>query len=160
MKKCFPPIIDRNSEVLILGSFPGEESLRKKQYYGHPQNQFWRIIGEITCENLNGLEYPEKKKALLKHRIALWDVISSCERPGSLDSSIRNERMNNLGKIHRLAPNIRLIVFNGKKAGKYTHEFKGYRTKVLPSTSPAYTLKYEKKLKEWKAAVGEWTKTR
>lgn len=86
----FPPIVDSNSRILILGSIPGVKSLEKQQYYGHPQNKFWKIIFELLNEDFTG-DYGEKIRMLKKHRIALWDVIDSCERKGSLDSEIKNE---------------------------------------------------------------------
>ena len=88
----FPPVVDGKIETLILGSFPGVASLGKAQYYGHPQNQFWRLVGAVIDEPLYEMEYARRLRTLLKHRIGLWDVIGKCVRPGSLDSNIRNAR--------------------------------------------------------------------
>jgi hypoxanthine-DNA glycosylase len=80
----FPPVISKRSKILILGSIPGAKSLEMRQYYAHPQNRFWKIIFELLNENFT-TDYSEKIKILKKHHIALWDVIDSCERKGSLD---------------------------------------------------------------------------
>jgi len=156
MKTCFPPIIDKNARVLIMGSFPGAESLRKQEYYAYKQNQFWKIMGDIFHENINGMNYDEKKACLLRNRVALWDAIHVCEREGSLDSNIRNEDMNDFSKLKMLAPNLGIVCFNGQKAGKYSSFFHDYKTVVLPSTSPAHTIPYVKKLAEWNSAISDY----
>ena len=84
--KGFPPVIDAKIETLILGSFPGVASLVKAQYYGHPQNHFWRLVGAVIEEPLAQMDYEARKRTLLKHHIGLWDVIDACRREGSLDS--------------------------------------------------------------------------
>ena len=91
----FLPIIDAQSEILILGSIPGVKSLEKQQYYGHPQNKFWKIIFELLNEEFTD-DYTQRIATISKHHIALWDVIDSCERKGSLDSEIRNEEANQI----------------------------------------------------------------
>lgn len=151
--KGFPPIINKNISILILGSFPSKASLVKQEYYGHPHNQFWKILGKILNEELYSADYKTKKDIVLKHNIGIWDVIDGCDRKSSLDSDIKNEQPNNLNKIKKLAPNLKIVCFNGKKAGSYESVFKEYKTFVLPSTSPAYTLKYAEKLKFWKKAI-------
>jgi len=90
--KGFPPVIDAKIETLILGSFPGVASLVKAQYYGHPQNHFWRLVGAVIEEPLAEMDYEARKRTLLKHRIGLWDIIDTCAREGSLDSNIRDAR--------------------------------------------------------------------
>lgn len=148
----FPPIIDNHSKILILGSIPGVKSLEKQQYYGHPQNKFWKIIFELMNEDFTD-EYSERINVLKRHHIALWDVIDSCERKGSLDSEIRNEEANQVGKLLQEYPNIRAIFCNGGKSYKNLQKIVGKDFEIpvflLPSTSPLHTVSFEKKLEEW-----------
>lgn len=150
----FPPIINENSKILILGSIPGLKSLEMQQYYAHPQNKFWKIIFEIFNEEFT-TDYSERIKILEKHHIALWDVIDTCERKGSLDSEIRNEEANRIGELLQNYPNIKGIFCNGQKSYKNLQKMlpKDFYLPIiaLPSTSPAHaSLKYEEKLKKWK----------
>lgn len=150
--KGFPPVVDAEVVTLILGSFPGVASLGKRQYYGHPQNQFWRLLAAVIGEPLPALSYEARKRALLKHHIGLWDVIDVCEREGSLDSNIRNARHNEYSRVTGIAPRLRRVCFNGKTAALQQRAFSemGYETIVLPSSSPAYTLAFELKLAQWR----------
>jgi len=150
--KGFPPIIDGGVETLILGSFPGVASLGKQQYYGHPQNQFWRLVGEVIGEPLPDMDYETRQRTLLTHRIGLWDVLGSCSRRGSLDANIRNPRPNDFASVTGVAPDLRRIFFNGKTAGRFEWQFagSGYEIAVLPSSSPAYTLSFAEKLVQWR----------
>ncbi len=147
----FSPVVDTGIETLILGSFPSVASLGKAQYYGHPQNQFWRLVGAVIGEPLPNMDYNERKRALLKHRIGLWDVIGACKRKGSLDSDIRDPRHNDFARVTGAAKKLRRVCFNGKTAGKAEPMFRewGYETIVLPSSSPANTMRFEAKLKQW-----------
>ncbi|WP_223559028.1 DNA-deoxyinosine glycosylase [Chryseobacterium lathyri] len=149
----FPPIIDDQSEILILGSIPGVKSLEKQQYYAHPQNKFWIIIFELLNEEFTD-NYPERINILKKQHIAVWDVIDSCERKGSLDSEIRNEEANRIDELLEAHPNIRAIFCNGGKSYKNLQKLlrKNYRLPIvqLPSTSPLHTVSLDKKLEEWK----------
>ena len=149
----FPPIINKDSEILILGSIPGIRSLEMQQYYAHPQNKFWKIICEIFNEEFT-TNYQQRIKILEKHHIALWDVIDTCERKGSLDSEIRNEEANKIEELLRNFPNIKAIFCNGQKSHKNLQKILGKKFRlpiiVLPSTSPAYAgLSYFDKLKLW-----------
>lgn len=148
----FPPVIDSRSEILILGSIPGAKSLEMQQYYAHPQNKFWKIIFNLFHENFTE-DYFERMDVLKKHHIALWDVIDSCERKGSLDSEIRNEEANQIEGLLEQYPNIRAIFCNGGKSYKNLQKVlgKNYRLPIvlLPSTSPLHTVSFEKKLEEW-----------
>lgn len=149
----FPPIINKDSEILILGSIPGIRSLEMQQYYAHPQNKFWKIICEIFNEEFT-TNYQQRIKILEKHHIALWDVIDTCERKGSLDSEIRNEEANKIEELLQNFPNIKAIFCNGQKSHKNLQKILGKKFRmpiiVLPSTSPAYAgLKYEEKLLSW-----------
>src|SRR4051812_17365560 len=150
--KGFPPVIDANIETLILGSFPSVASLGKAQYYAHPQNHFWRLVGAVIGEPLNEMDYEARKRMLLAHRIGLWDIIDVCRRDGSLDSNIRDARHTDFKQVTRVAKKLRRVCFNGKTAGKREPEFValGFETLVLPSSSPAYTMRFEEKLKQWK----------
>ena len=98
--KSFKPSIDANSKVLILGSIPGVKSLEEQQYYAHPQNRFWKVLGRIcNTDNLQELSYSQKLTILLHNGIALWDTIKSCKREGSLDSDIQNENPNDIKNL-------------------------------------------------------------
>lgn len=147
----FPPLIDEGVDTLILGSFPSVASLGKAQYYAHPQNQFWRLVGAAIDEPLVELDYAVRLRTLLAHRIGLWDVIGSCVRKGSLDSNIRHSRHNDFERVTGVARNLRRIFFNGQTAGRFAWQFagSGYEVAVLPSSSPAYTLSFDEKLKQW-----------
>lgn len=151
----FPPVIDAHIRVLILGSFPSPASLAKKQYYGHPQNHFWKLMGVLLDAPLYEMDYPDRLPVLLKHRIGLWDVLHRCERAGALDSNIRNAVNNDFRRVTRVAQGLRRVCFNGKTAGRFQPVFEdeGYETLVLPSSSPAYTLAFEQKLKAWRAVL-------
>lgn len=153
----FPPIINNESKILILGSIPGVKSLEMQQYYAHPQNKFWKIICGLFHEELT-TDYAERIKILEKHHIALWDVIDTCERKGSLDSEIRNEEANKIGELLHIYPNIKAIFCNGQKSYKNLQKIlpKDFHLPiiVLPSTSPAHaSLRYEEKLKSWKMVL-------
>ncbi len=151
----FPPVIDEKVKVLILGSFPSPASLLKQQYYGHPQNHFWKLMGALLCEPLYEMDYLQRLPILLKHRIGLWDVLHQCERAGALDSNIRNAVNNDFQQATRLARGLKRVCFNGKTAGRFESVFAaaGYETLVLPSSSPAYTLVFEAKLKLWRGVT-------
>ena len=148
----FPPVVDRDIETLILGSFPSIASLGKAQYYGHPQNHFWRLLGAIIVEPLFEMDYDRRLKTLLEHRIGLWDIIGACRREGSLDSSIRDPQHNDFSCVTDIAKKLRRVCFNGKTAGKMQPLFAemGYETIVLPSSSPAYTIRFADKLEQWR----------
>lgn len=135
----FAPVYDTNSKILILGSFPSVKSREQQFFYGHPQNRFWKVIAALFEEPVPG-KIPEKKDLLLKHHIALWDVIAECDIAGSSDSSIKNVVPAELSVILDHAP-IRTIYANGAKAydlyQKYTYPVTGRDIRKLPSTSPA-----------------------
>lgn len=135
----FPPEYDENSEVLILGSFPSVKSREQMFFYGHPQNRFWRVTSAVFGEDTPNT-IAEKKAFLHRNKIALWDVISSCEITGSSDSSIRDVTANDLSGILKNSRISRIFV-NGRTAekyfNKYTKEKIGISAVCLPSTSPA-----------------------
>lgn len=133
------PVYDERSRVLILGSFPSVKSREQMFFYGHPQNRFWRVIAAVMRVDVPAT-VEEKRRFLLDHRIALWDVIASCDITGSSDSSIKNVVANDLTAILETAP-IRQIFVNGKTAERYYNRYiraaVGREAICLPSTSPA-----------------------
>jgi hypoxanthine-DNA glycosylase len=149
-----PPILDAGVETLILGSFPSPASLAAQHYYAHRQNQFWRLLGALTGEALADFDYAEKQRCLLRHHIGVWDVYRACARQGALDSAIEAAEANDFSLLKENAPQLRRVFFNGKTSGKFERWFReqGYDTRVLPSTSPAYTLAFERKLELWRTA--------
>lgn len=149
-----PPILDAGVRTLILGSFPSPASLAAQAYYAHRQNQFWRLLGVLLGEPLAQLAYADRQRLLLGHRIGVWDVYRQCRREGALDAAIESPVVNDFGRLRREAPDLRRICFNGQTAGKFAAWFRqqGYETLVLPSSSPAYTLAFERKLLAWRAA--------
>lgn len=134
-----PPIYDENSKILILGSFPSVKSRDQQFFYGHPQNRFWKVLAAVfDCPVPQTVD--EKKELLLRNKIALWDVINSCEITGSADSSIKDAVPNDLGEIFSVA-DIKQIYVNGKTAEKYYNKYMkeryGREAVCMPSTSPA-----------------------
>lgn len=146
------PVIDTRTRILILGSFPGAASLAAAQYYAHPRNLLWPILSQLTGEDLAGMPYAERLPRLLSHGVGLWDVLGACEREGSLDSAIRAPAANDFARLHQLCPLLETVGFNGQTSGKFAPQFEeaGYRTLVLPSTSPAYaSMTFAHKLQAW-----------
>lgn len=141
--KCFGPIVDKNSKILILGSMPSVRSLELQQYYAHPQNRFWQVISALCGKEAVPSNYADKCTMILEHHFALWDVIESCEREGSLDSAILHETPNDLITLLKEYPQIHTICLNGGKAfSSYKKHFKMMHSDsityhTLPSTSPA-----------------------
>jgi len=150
-----PAIIDAGIETLILGSFPSPASLAAGQYYAHRQNQFWRIMAALTGEPLHELDYVLRARRLLAHRFGVWDVYRACRREGALDAAIEAAQINDFSRLQSVAPCLRRVGFNGQTAGRLVRFMNdaGYTTRVLPSTSPAYTLAFARKLEIWRAAL-------
>jgi hypoxanthine-DNA glycosylase len=159
----FPPIADRRARVLILGSMPSEASLAAREYYAFRHNQFWRIVGEIA-DVAPDAPYARRMAALKRRRIALWDVLASCVRPGSADSAIRGDsiRVNDFAAFLGAHPAIGRICFNGRRAESTWRRHVApalprlprldYR--LLPSTSPAHAgMSYRSKLSIWRSAI-------
>ena len=148
----FQPVFNRDSRVLILGTFPSVKSRQQQFYYGHPQNRFWRVTSALLKKEVP-VTIEEKKKMLLDGHIAIWDVIDTCDIEGSSDSSIRNVKANDIGGL-LAQTSIRAVFANGDKAcqlyRKYCMEQAGREIIRLPSTSPAnaaWTL--EKLIQAW-----------
>lgn len=158
---CFASIEDLRSTVLILGSMPGKASLQAEQYYAHPQNSFWRVMGDLIGAG-TVLPYKLRVRRLKSCRIALWDVLKSCTRKSSLDSDIDASSItpNDFVSFYRTHPKIEHVFFNGAKAEacyrKYvlaslSDKFKSLPCQRLPSTSPANaSLSYKQKLRAWR----------
>lgn len=162
MNKCksFPPNINNQSKILILGSMPGIKSLNERQYYAHPQNRFWKIMSVICNEpKLPEFDYDKKLKTLLKNNIALWDTIKTCKRDGSLDSDITDEVPNDIRKLVITHPKIKIICLNGNKSysafKKYFPDLlEQYNCYKMPSTSPANArYKLEDLHQEWNKII-------
>lgn len=159
--ECFPPIESVKSHTLVLGSLPGQKSLEAQQYYAHPQNAFWKLIGAIY--GFDGkMPYERKVRILTARGIALWDVLAAAERPGSLDSAIvhATAQVNDFRSFFREHPRIERVFFNGRKAEQLFERFakpglgpeaSRIRYACLPSTSPAHAgMTFAKKLDSWK----------
>jgi len=148
----FPPVAKPDARILILGSMPGQASLDANQYYAHPRNLFWRIMGELTGAGPD-VAYDKRMDILISKQIALWDVLQSCVREGSLDADIQKEVANDFSGFFKSHPYITHIFFNGQKAFKtyQSCRFESTATlSVLPSTSPAHAaLSFDDKLQMW-----------
>lgn len=155
--ECFPPVARGDARLLILGTMPSVESLRQSFYYAHPRNAFWPVMAEVLGAPVP--ETVEEKRALLTgHRVALWDVARSCVRPGSLDSAMRDVEPNDFDSLYARCPKIERIQFNGDTARKLYMRLVGRMPEGcdwarMPSTSPAYTLPYARKLEAWRAGM-------
>jgi TDG/mug DNA glycosylase family protein len=137
-KPGLPPLTGREPEILILGSFPSLMSLGKGEYYGNPKNQFWKIT-EILFGIDYTLPYTTRIALLVENHVALWDVLASCDRDGSMDSTIRDAVANDIRGFMAIHPTIRCIALNGSTAGRYFKRLNpGLTGHVLPSTSPAF----------------------
>jgi len=153
------PVIDADTRVIVLGSFPGVASLRAQQYYGHPRNHFWAILGALWQMDLLNAGYEQRLAAARTHGLGLWDVYASCRREGSLDSAIEDAQFNDLAALRRLAPGLRAIVHNGGESARAMRHTRALGLPVLrlPSTSPANaSWSFERKLAAWRAALHEF----
>jgi len=152
----FPPVIYKNTETLILGSFPSIQSFEKNFYYAHPRNQFWKILKGVTSYPVNNRD---QKLWLLKEcKLGLWDMIKTCSRDNSLDSSLENEEVNDIATFLEEHPSIKKVAFTGKKSEALfkTHfDYLDIETVYLPSPSAAYAkMKIEEKIEMYKKALG------
>ncbi len=153
-KVAFEPIVDEKSSLLLLGTMPGIKSLEKAEYYGHPQNQFWRLLFAVFgVESIT--DYNKKKEFLLNYKIALWDVLASCENKSSLDSDIRNEVVNDFEAFFNKFPKIHTVVFDSLHAEKFYNKYVkndfGKNFYRIPSPSGANArMSFDVKLNEWK----------
>ena len=156
IKQSFAPIVNDQTRVLILGSLPGDASLKQQQYYAHPQNRFWHLLSLIIDTNLVDMSYPERLQTLLENHIGLWDVVAQANRQGSLDSQIRERSDNDLLGLIKSLPELKTIAFNGATANKIGRQIlsqqqSDFQLIDLPSSSPAYTLAFALKAEMWLA---------
>lgn len=154
----FPPVADAACTVLILGSFPSVKSREDGFFYGHPQNRFWRVLAAVFGEEVPA-DVPAKKALLLRHHIALWDVIARCEIVGSSDASVKNAEPVDVGRVTEIAP-IRRVICNGALAAKLYRRhllpLTGIEAMTAPSTSPANAAWSLEQLTEaWRAMLTE-----
>jgi TDG/mug DNA glycosylase family protein len=154
-KRSFPPVVDAQARALVLGTLPGEESLRRGEYYAHPRNLFWPIVFALFGEP-PAVNYAERLAFLTAHRIAVWDVCEIGEREASADSTIRMERANAIGSLLDQHPLIRAVAFNGTSARRLHDRHFPRRADItylaLPSTSPAHArIDFAAKLSHWAA---------
>ena len=156
LKFAFPPSVDAGTRVLVLGSLPGDASIRQGEYYAHRGNAFWHLIGDVVGEDLRAQPYAMRLKRLRAHGVGLWDVMESAQRDGSLDSRIRQADLRNLVDFVDRLPDLRAIAFNGKTAALHGRRQLADRPGIalldLPSTSGAYaSLSREAKRNRWLA---------
>lgn len=156
--QSFPPVVAEHTRLLILGSLPGNASLRAGQYYAFRHNQFWRLMSDVLGCDLVALDYPTRLRSLLERGIGLWDVVATAQRSGSLDSQIRTPAGNDLPGLIATLPQLQAIAFNGGTAARLGMKVLAasasrYRLFHLPSSSPAYTLAYAHKLAAWQALL-------
>ena len=147
------PVVDRATRLVVLGSFPGEASLRAAQYYAHPRNQFWPMAGTLLGADIAALPYRERLRTLRAHGLGLWDVYASCRREGSLDSAIEDACLNDLASLARRAPALRAIAHNGGESARAMRvtSVLGVPVYRLPSTSPANaSWSFARKLAAWR----------
>jgi TDG/mug DNA glycosylase family protein len=154
IKVGLPPIAAPDARLFILGSLPGDASLGARQYYAHPTNQFWRLLGGVLGEPLQELAYDQRLERLAERRVGLWDVIASAERRGSLDQAIRIAEHNEVRAFLAAFPDVRAIGFNGATAAKVGRKLigdppPGISLIDLPSSSAANTARFEDKAKLW-----------
>ena len=154
MLQGLAPVVTADTRLVILGSFPGVASLAAQQYYAHPRNRFWELVGAVIGIDLRAQAYDERLASLRAHRVGVWDVIAQAEREGSLDSAIRGHAPNALVELVERLPQLRAIAFNGgtsARIGRRQLESLGRPLALidLPSSSPAYTLAFEEKHRVW-----------
>ncbi|AUW57307.1 DNA-deoxyinosine glycosylase [Sphingobium sp. SCG-1] len=155
LKRGLPPIVDADTRLLILGSLPGDKSLQASQYYAHPRNHFWNLVGGVIDVPLRALDYSDRLATLRQHRIGLWDVVASASRRGSLDAAMRDIEPNMLVDFVGTLPNLAAVAFNGKTAFmqgvKALAPVKELALIPLPSSSPAHAVDLSVKYAAWTA---------
>ena len=152
MQHCFPPVTRADTRLLVLGSLPGAVSLERSQYYAHPRNHFWRLMGAVIGRELVPLEYEARLDALLEAGVGLWDTVAAATRKGSLDADIRLHAASDLAALVATLPKLGAIAFNGGTSAKIGRRQLPATTLDLidlPSSSPAYTIRFEEKLRSW-----------
>jgi hypoxanthine-DNA glycosylase len=148
-----PPVIDAQTRLLVLGSFPGVASLREQRYYAHPQNHFWKILATLWGQPLTDMPYAERIDQLQARGLGVWDVYAACQREGSLDSAIRHAQLNDLPGLRARCPRLEAIAHNGGESFRHARHTRALGLPVyrLPSTSPANaSWSFERKLAAWR----------
>ena len=145
------PIVNNKSKVIVLGSYPSTISLKERQYYANPNNQFWRLISDIFHADIRNKDYRQKVNFLLSQKIALWDSLKACKRKGSSDYSISKEVPNDLGRLFSKYPAIDTVCFNGRAAENFYKRYFNFnkRYMYLLSSSPALAKPYKLKKEKW-----------
>ncbi|HOP06100.1 MAG TPA: DNA-deoxyinosine glycosylase [candidate division Zixibacteria bacterium] len=146
-------MIDRRTRLLILGSLPSDESIRKQEYYGNKQNRFWYLIGTAIGREIHHISYEVKIETLLERGIGLWDIYARGQRQGSADSSIKTSTLNDFTVLKDRCPQLQVVCFNGLKAAsqRKTIEEMGYRTLTLLSSSSANAGRDRQRLRQWRS---------
>ena len=148
-------MLGRATRLLVLGSFPGVASLQAQQYYAHPRNQFWPLLGALWGLELTSLPYARRLAEARRRGLGLWDVYASCRRQGSLDQAIEDPELNDLASLRRRAPQLQCVAHNGGESARAMRHVAalGYTVLKLPSTSPANaSWSFERKRAAWQAA--------
>ena len=150
-----PPVIARGTRLVVLGSFPSQASLAARQYYAHPRNHFWPIVGAIWGVDLMQRPYRERVAEVRGRGLGLWDVYAACRREGSLDAAIEDHELNDLASLRRRAPGLQAIAHNGGESARQMRITRALGVPLwrLPSTSPANaSWSFERKLAAWREA--------
>ena len=155
LQHSFPPVTNGATRLLVLGSLPGAVSLARGQYYAHPQNQFWRLMGCVIDRDLVALGYESRLRALLDAGVGLWDTVAAATRKGSLDAAIRLHAASDLAALAGTLPELRAVAFNGGTSARIGRRqlagVEGIDLVDLPSSSPAYaSLSFDRKLETWR----------
>lgn len=153
-----PPVLARHTRCIVLGSFPGEASLARQQYYGHPRNHFWPLLAAVWGVDLVAMPYRRRLAEVRRRGLGIWDVYASCRRDGSLDADIEVAELNDFARLMRRAPHLQLVLHNGGESARAARVLAslGLATRRLPSTSPANaSWSFERKLAAWRAAMEE-----
>lgn len=157
MKRGLPPIARADARLLILGSLPGDASLKAERYYAHPQNQFWRLLEGVAGVPFAVLDYAARLDALMARGIALWDVVDAARRTGSCDGQMKDIEARDLAGFATTLPALRAVAFNGGAAARIGRKLLGgaqFALIDLPSSSPAYTLPFADKAARWAVLGG------
>ncbi|TRW14911.1 DNA-deoxyinosine glycosylase [Glacieibacterium frigidum] len=159
LKASFGAVTDARTQVLILGSLPGERSLAAREYYAHPQNRFWELVGAVIDRDLRALAYAERLAALGAAGIGLWDTVATARRTGSLDSAIRDAAANDLASLVATLPALRAVAFNGATAARIGRAqlppAPPFALVDLPSSSPAHArMSFDAKRDRWRVLAG------
>lgn len=148
-----PPVVSRHTRLVVLGSFPGGQSLALRQYYAHPQNQFWRILSALWQHDLVALPWRARYAVVRRRGLGIWDVYASCERQGSLDANIRAAEVNDFAALRQRCPRLVAVAHNGGESWRHARHTAALDVAVhrLPSTSPANaSWSFERKLEAWR----------